>query len=196
MSAHSRLPHHSGVRAPATMGLVIGLHVALGIALTTISGRTIALPMFEERLAGGALGRLEAVLLEDASPEVRPPEPAVQIPSQVSVSVAAPSLIETVNEAAPDNPLEGLYLGQVRARIERAWQVSHVATDQPAVPCTVTVNQNAQGEVVDVQIGECALGAADPDAIRRVVRGASPLPAPPAALGSRTIVQLTLRLAP
>jgi hypothetical protein len=142
------------------------------------------------------VGRLEAVLLDDASQEVPPPEPAVQVPAQVSVLVAAPSLIEAATEAPPEDPLEGLYVGQVRARIERAWQVSHVATDQAAMPCTVTVNQNAQGEVVDVQIGECALGAADPEAIRRVVRGASPLPAPPAALGSRTIVQLTLRLAP
>jgi colicin import membrane protein len=69
------------------------------------------------------------------------------------------------------------WLGQIAARIQRAWLRPPSA--KPGIDCMVYVTQVPGGTVTDVRVGTCNGDAAVRESIESAVRRASPLPPPP-----------------
>ena len=109
------------------------------------------------------------------------------------LELKSPQTIEFApNEGRGDERLQGIYRGQLRARIDRAWQ-DLSERPVPGLPdCTIRVTQDLRGQVLDVAVADCALSDMDREQLARVVRAAAPLPAPPAGLAFQGRVEFRL----
>jgi hypothetical protein len=86
--------------------------------------------------------------------------------------------IEAAGDAAGRAMLFGRYMGQVKARIERAW-VYPVNASIASFKCTAQIKQTKQGEVQEVTLQRCDSGGAWQLSLAKAIQAASPLPAPP-----------------
>jgi hypothetical protein len=93
-------------------------------------------------------------------------------------------------DAATNAQLFKLYIGQVRARIERVWKRPRSpifdsndlrASDDTAFQCQTQLEQDTNGIVQEVLLRSCSGTAAWKESLLTAIRGASPLPAPPNA---------------
>lgn len=75
--------------------------------------------------------------------------------------------------------LYGRYLGQIQARIERAWLRPRTAIGSPLFQCQVRIAQNHDGEVGDVTLQRCNGTLKWQESLVSAVDEASPLSAPP-----------------
>jgi hypothetical protein len=75
--------------------------------------------------------------------------------------------------------LFGRYIGQIEARVERAWMRPRTAIGADLFECRTRVQQNAQGVVVEVTLQECNGDVRWQLSLVNAIQGASPLPAPP-----------------
>jgi hypothetical protein len=126
----------------------------------------------------------------------RPAPPSLDLAGTVTLRIPPPTTgfpdtsdledaTGTANAAEP-SPVEGndsaalleKYVGQIRARIDRAWELP---ADQRTESCRVRITQGEDGKVVDLQLAECELDDAARKSLIVAVRRASPLPAPPEA---------------
>ena len=73
----------------------------------------------------------------------------------------------------------GRYLGQVTARVERAWIRPRSSIGEDAFACRVRVEQDAQRTVKDVTLQGCNGTPVWQQSLVRAIESASPLPAPP-----------------
>jgi hypothetical protein len=104
---------------------------------------------------------LEAAIPDTASSGERTSEPQAQ------------------GDAAALALLYGRYLGQISARIERAWMRPRSSPGADAFACRVQVLQDERGQVLDVTLRRCNGDAQWQASLVEAVRTASPLPAPP-----------------
>ena len=74
--------------------------------------------------------------------------------------------------------LFGRYIGQITARIERAWMRPRTAIGSPLFACQVQIIQN-HGAVVEVTLQRCNGDSRWQMSLVRAIQTASPLPAPP-----------------
>jgi len=72
----------------------------------------------------------------------------------------------------------GRYLGQIRARIDRAWLRPRSAIGAPIFQCLVQVDQDRVGRVQEVTLLSCNGGASWQLSLVHAIEAASPLPAP------------------
>jgi hypothetical protein len=72
----------------------------------------------------------------------------------------------------------GRYLGQIQARIERAWLRPRGAIGAPIFQCQVQVDQDGVGRVQEVMLLECNGGSPWQLSLVHAIELASPLPAP------------------
>lgn len=90
-------------------------------------------------------------------------------------------------EGMESRTLQDIYLGQIRARVERAWSDSqgiHLGIGA----CQVIIRQGERGQVQDVRFDRCIANAAWKNTLTQAIHFASPLPTPPqAAVFSREI---------
>ena len=84
-------------------------------------------------------------------------------------------------EAAEHARLHGLYLGQVQARIERAWTRPRSEIGAPRFSCRARIQQDRRGVVIEVTLDHCNGSERWQQSLLSAVRTASPLPAPPDA---------------
>jgi hypothetical protein len=86
-------------------------------------------------------------------------------------------------EAAGDQTqhalLYGRYLGQIQARIERAWVRPRTDIGASTFSCRVRVEQDGQGNVAGVALDHCNGTERWQHSLLSAIRTASPLPAPP-----------------
>jgi hypothetical protein len=75
--------------------------------------------------------------------------------------------------------LYGRYLGQVQARIERAWWRPRSPIDSELFDCDLQVLQDTRGRVLEVTLQRCNGDLLWQMSLVRAVERASPLPAPP-----------------
>lgn len=73
----------------------------------------------------------------------------------------------------------GLYMGQIQARIERAWLRPRTPIGEDIFECRVQIAQNKQGEVLEVMLRECKGDPRWQVSLVHAIERASPLPAPP-----------------
>ncbi len=183
-------------RSPSAFAAVVAAH----LVLLSLVLAPRAMPVLREGASGAedrVGARLEVALLEVTAPltdlaEPRPFSP----PLRMAVNpLPLPAFDIGVAEQTPEERLQTLYVGQVRARIERAWQDARTPDDgQPGVPCRALITQGPRGDVQDVEIRDCRAPLALRRRLSRVIRGVSPLPAPPASLpwGARLEISLDL----
>jgi len=83
------------------------------------------------------------------------------------------------NDAGDRAMLFGRYMGQVNARIERAWLRPRSPTGDTHFQCQVSITQDKIGNVTEVTLQDCNGDALWQQSLVNAIQSASPLPAPP-----------------
>lgn len=90
--------------------------------------------------------------------------------------------VEAVGDTAGRALMFGRYLGQISARIERAWLRPRSAVEEgrnSGFSCPVGILQSAVGKVLEVTLKHCNGDLTWQMSLVRAIESASPLPAPP-----------------
>jgi hypothetical protein len=89
--------------------------------------------------------------------------------------------------------LYGLYVGQISARIDRAWHRPRSPIGAPIFACGAKVVQDSLGNVLELAFENCNGDARWQTSLANAIKSASPLPAPPDPSVFRTAVHLMFR---
>jgi TonB C terminal len=125
---------------------------------------------------------------EDALTHFLLPEPPILPIARPRVSVEALALNQELDDDAPSEAngdqagralLYGRYMGQVSARITRAWLRPRTAPAGGAFACRVQITQDKQRIVQEVTLQQCTSDPKWQVSLVRAINAASPLPAPP-----------------
>lgn len=185
-----RLEHRTLTRCTAGL-LAAALHL-LFVAPVLWGGPSRHPP--EPRYRGDAA--MQWVVLEDSSTTsaIRPPTlgpPALMTIGMTDAQPELPlsSLPAEASDARGDQAADpasfgvmyGRYVGQIRARIDRAWQRPRTAIGAPIFQCQVQVDQDGVGRVREVMLVQCNGDARWQVSLVHAIEAASPLPAPPSA---------------
>jgi len=187
----------------------VALHVLLvGSVVVGAASRPVHRPNREGAGASAVLSSAEPVMtmilindpgVVDRSKDV--PEPVASrgfAPSNLPIRIASPDPLPATSfaslkgstdehaltvEANGDSEgralLFGRYMGQISARIERAWIRPRDAIDDSLFRCRVQIEQSRQGEVKSVTLQDCNGNWAWQRSLTMAIQSASPLPAPP-----------------
>jgi hypothetical protein len=89
----------------------------------------------------------------------------------------------TVVQANTSDPgrskMFGRYVGQIDARIQRAWIRPRTAIDSGSFACRARITQDRSGSVQEIELVRCNGNAAWQVSLVHAIQSASPLPAPP-----------------
>ncbi len=113
-----------------------------------------------------------------------PPAPDIEIADNAS----APE--ESAADGAQLVMLFGRYMGQVKARIERAWSYP-VAPTKSSFHCRAQIKQSKQGEVEQITLQQCDADSLWQASLFQAIQAASPLSAPPSEKVFTEIVTLS-----
>jgi hypothetical protein len=109
-------------------------------------------------------------------------QPAISIEGAVAQDENA-SNQSAQSEAAGDAQgralLFGRYLGQISARISRAWVRPRASIDGGAFGCRARISQDHRGKIQEVELQGCTADARWQLSLVHAIESASPLPAPP-----------------
>ena len=86
---------------------------------------------------------------------------------------------EAAGDPAGQAALFGKYMGQVGARIERAWMRPRTAIDNGHFDCRARVMQDRQGNVLSISLEDCGSNEPWRKSLTSAILRASPLSAPP-----------------
>ena len=138
-----------------------------------------------------ALG-FAALAPNNAPSKVKLPDlaPLRDIRTDVSEDQEPAQGLENAGEASERARLQGIYTGQIQARIDRVWRRPRTPVyegrEQPKAgapreyfQCQVQVVQDSIGNVQEVLVPECNGSASWQRSLLAAIRQASPLPAPP-----------------
>lgn len=122
--------------------------------------------------------------------------PIPQLPEMSAVaadSFEEARQIESAEDFARVERLQGIYTKQIADRIRRVLQMTATQTDTAGSPCIVRVIQNESGDVIDVDMQDCERPPMAREQLARAIRSASPLPCPPEglAMGSYLTIDAT-----
>jgi hypothetical protein len=116
------------------------------------------------------------LLISAASPDVAPAVDLSRLLTADDGEMAPASAADQVGRRAQ---LLGLYIGQVKARIERAWLRPRGTITGGVFNCSVTIRQDRRGNVERVDMHACNGGDDWQRSLESAIRSASPLSAPP-----------------
>lgn len=205
-----RRPDPAGSRAPLTVGGIVASVLLHGLLFTPlmwgghpahprdpneegaaashqeVKGPTSTLMVFQEDTAS-----IHTSLDIDESdqrfilpeppilPIARPhlPAPVLSWPDDVEDEVAS----EAEGDQAGHSLMFGRYMGQISARIERAWLRPRSAPKEGSFACRVQIQQDRSGRVQEVTLKRCSQDLRWQASLVKAIQGASPLPAPPEA---------------
>jgi hypothetical protein len=91
----------------------------------------------------------------------------------------SPTPDATVADAGRLSMMYGRYMGQITARIDRAWLRPRTPIGASAFSCQVSVNQDAVGTVMEIALEQCNGDTRWQLSLVQAIQSASPLPAPP-----------------
>jgi hypothetical protein len=122
-------------------------------------------------------------------------------PSPASASVETPDSDDTQDDsvaagAAEHARLYGRYVGQVQARIERAWLRPRSEIGAPQFSCRARIRQDRRGVVIAIDLDHCSGSERWRESLLSAIRTASPLPAPPDASVYADILWLSFTSGP
>jgi hypothetical protein len=121
------------------------------------------------------------------------PDLLIQVASDNPAPLLAPEQFEaievseeaahTAGDPAVQSLLFGRYTQQIDARIQRAWRKPRSALNagsaDEAFECQARISQDAQGNVIEIELVQCNGSTAWQMSLVRAIQRASPLPAPP-----------------
>ncbi len=111
--------------------------------------------------------------------------PDIPVPTAIALSDndANDTEEDAVVEASGDDPgravMFGRYVGQISARIERAWMRPRTPIESGRFACRARIVQDTTGVVQEVELRNCNGDARWQLSLVRAIQSASPLPAPP-----------------
>jgi hypothetical protein len=153
--------------------------------------------------AGSAAGGRSEYLPASRGRSLPDPKLVVVTPNLESLPSLAnieqkPSDAPAAQEAADLNPgaraaLFGLYMGQIQARIERAWQRPRSPIEAIPFECHVQISQSEHGEIAEVELLDCTDDLRWQNSLVEAINMASPLPAPPVPAVFTRALRLTFR---
>jgi hypothetical protein len=186
----------SAVRPPREPGLaanavVSGEETQATLILIEASGFGSDAEPEESRSSRGTL--LQTVRLTVISPEPVP-QPAFDIDDPM-LDEDAPATESSIDQIGPAKQF-GLYLGQIQARIERAWLRPRSPLEGDSFSCRVEVLQSRHGDVREVTLQQCDGDVSWQLSLVHAIERASPLPAPPDAAVFTDLIRLSFRSRP
>jgi hypothetical protein len=92
---------------------------------------------------------------------------------------ADPAPSDVMEDSEPRSSLFGRYVGQIDARIQRAWSKPRAAPKVGIFTCRVRIEQDSRGAVMEIALERCNGDAAWQLSLVQAIQLASPLPAPP-----------------
>ncbi|MGH8268553.1 MAG: TonB C-terminal domain-containing protein, partial [Steroidobacteraceae bacterium] len=143
--------------------------------------------------------------IRDADPSVTPKLVAINSAKYLAADLSATALsldaeLEGASAAAGDRAalaaMAGRYVGQIDARIERAWLRPRTAIGAPAFLCRVRITQDRGGNVLGVGVERCNGTRRWQRSLIAAIETASPLPAPPDPHVFASVVHLGFRALP
>ena len=182
-----RLEHRTLTSCAAAFA-VLALH-ALVVVPAVLAGGGSQHPLDRKYRGDSAM---QVLMLENSagkSATTRQPSP----PTLTAIGMTDALLTQPLNTLPPEasdsrsaqpdghaayGEMSGRYLGQMRARIDRAWQRPRTAIGAPIFQCQVQVDQDRLGRVQEVTLLECNGGARWHLSLVHAIEAASPLPAP------------------
>lgn len=103
--------------------------------------------------------------------------------------------LESVEDVAEAERLQGIYVKQINDRIARILQLSQspAGSGERERRCIVHIVQNEGGDVLDVDADKCELEVRSRQRLVNAIRAASPLPSPPdgLAMGSYLTIDVS-----
>ena len=114
--------------------------------------------------------------IQVVSPDATPAPPLAII--EVGEDAESPT-VEATGDEAGHALMFGRYMGQVTARIERAWLRPRDALDEPVFRCSVQIAQSKSGDVKEITLQDCNGTGVWQASLVAAIQSASPLPAPP-----------------
>jgi outer membrane biosynthesis protein TonB len=99
-------------------------------------------------------------------------------------------------EAAARSNLIGRYLGQIDARIERAWRRPRTPVAEGLFSCRVRIEQDTRGDVQEITLEHCNGDTRWQVSLVQAIQLASPLPAPPDPTVFRRTIRMNFRSEP
>lgn len=184
------------------------------IAVAVIAMHVLALaPLFmgdwnsnSARLRLGAESVIHGYILEVASRSRNATTSTLSPPKLYHVSVDSELFSRSVTRSRTHPPpalghsgfavLYGRYLGQIQARIERAWLRPRTAIGSDLFRCQVRIEQKRNGTVGDITLQSCNGTLAWQESLVRAIDNASPLSAPPNPAVYTPHVELVFRSTP
>ncbi len=137
-------------------------------------------PPLEELASLGM--ELPSSMLVVASPELAP------MP-MLEEDMTEDSTVEAAGDTQGHAAMFGRYLGQITARIERAWRRPRAPIEVSRFSCQTKIEQDEQGKVLSVELRYCNGDAQWQRSLVSAIEHASPLPAPPTpSVFARTLV--------
>jgi TonB C terminal len=115
-------------------------------------------------------------LIQVASPDPTPAFDSAALDIKIEDSAA---MAEAVGDQAGHARLFGRYLGQIQARIERAWMRPRTAIGATLFSCRVQIAQDRRGNVKETALQHCNGDHRWQQSLVAAIQTASPLPAPP-----------------
>jgi hypothetical protein len=169
-----RLPNKTGAGASAVVSSREAIMTVVFINEALPAERTAPPDTMVLTSRGFAPPDLPIVVL---SPDASPAADAASS-SQEHDSSTPP---EAMGDQTQHALLYGRYLGQVQARIERAWMRPRTEIGAQRFLCRARIAQDRRGEVIDIKLDHCNGGERWQQSLVSAIRTASPLPAPPDA---------------
>lgn len=123
-----------------------------------------------------------------ASRGISPPNLQLVVLSPDPLPAAANSKADDSDDALADTraaeavehaKLYGRYVGQLQARIERAWMRPRTEIGAPQFSCRIRIRQDRRGNLVSADLDHCNGTERWQRSLLSAIRTASPLPAPP-----------------
>jgi hypothetical protein len=167
-----KLPNQSGAGASAAVSSAEPVITVVFINESSTAGRKES--VMPEPLASRGLAPIDLRIVV-LSPD---PFPAADATNQ-DEEQDSPAPTEAAGDQTQHAILYGRYLGQVQARIERAWMRPRTQVGAPRFSCGARITQNQRGDVVGIKLDHCNGTERWQQSLVSAIRTASPLPAPP-----------------
>jgi TonB C terminal len=99
-------------------------------------------------------------------------------------------------DSAAEAVLLGRYVGQIDARIERAWRRPRTPLKEEDFSCRVQIVQDGTGAVMEITLERCNGDARWQLSLVHAIQSASPLPAPPDPTVFTRVLRMNFRAPP
>lgn len=134
----------------------------------------------EPAISPGSAGLISSALDSKKTLLVPVRRPHLIFATHINLPVDESSVATGSGETDPGRALLlGRYIGQISARVERAWIRPRTVIESDRFTCSARITQGSDGRVIEVELQNCNGDGRWQASLARAIQAASPLPAPP-----------------